>query len=103
MFQSKPDAKVPKLPKTSVLLPTSGVCAAPSQETESGGAGPSFPTKQRMPNQQGGSEPAGKFFKLAADELAIADEARTPIDTSGPPNETAKSRGNRLLAHMPSD
>ena len=50
-----------------------------------------------MPNQRGGSDPASKFFKLAKEEAAIADEARTPIDISGPPNETVKSRGNRLL------
>jgi hypothetical protein len=62
-----------------------------------GGFGPSIPTKQRMPNQHGGSEPAGKFFKLAAHEQAVPDDARTPIDTSGPPNETTKSRGNRLI------
>jgi hypothetical protein len=36
---------MPKLPKTSVLLPSGGVCEAVDQETESGGAHPSFPTK----------------------------------------------------------
>jgi hypothetical protein len=51
-----------------------------------------------MPNQRGGSEPADKFFKLDEDARAIPDEARTPIDVSGPPNETVKSRGNRLAS-----
>jgi hypothetical protein len=50
-----------------------------------------------MPNQRGGSEPAGKFFKVDQRENAISDEARTPIDVSGPPNGTTKSRSNRLV------
>jgi phospholipase C len=97
LFNSKHDAAVPKLPKTSIVFAKSGPASFPSQWTESGGFGPSVPTKQRMPNQRGGSEPAGKFFKLSRDEQAISDEARTPIDVSGPPNETTKSRGNRLV------
>jgi hypothetical protein len=50
-----------------------------------------------MPNQRGGTDPASTFFKLSKDENAVPDNARTPIDTSGPPNETTKSRGNRLV------
>ena len=38
---------------------------------------------------------------LSGDEAAIPDEARTPIDVSGPPNETVKSRGNRLMTTRP--
>jgi phospholipase C len=97
LFHSKKDASVPKLPKTSIVFASSGPASFPSQWTESGGFGPSVPTKQRMPNQRGGSAPAGKFFKLDDHENAISDEARTPIDVSGPPNETTKSRGNRLV------
>ena len=100
MFQSKPDTKVPKLPKTSVLLPTTGVCAAPDQETESGGAAPSFPTKQRMPNQQGGTVPASKYFKETGESRAIADDARTEItpDPAQPRPVTTKSKHNALAA-----
>jgi phospholipase C len=97
LFHSKKDASVPKLPKTSIVFAKSGPASYPGQFTESGGFGPSVPTKQRMPNQRGGTDPAGKFFKLSRDEHAISDEARTPIDVSGPPNETTKSRGNRLV------
>jgi phospholipase C len=97
LFISKKDASVPKLPKTSIKFAASGPASYPKQWTESGGFGPSVPTKQRMPNQRGGTDPASKFFKLSRDESAIADEARTPIDVSGPPNETTKSRGNRLV------
>jgi phospholipase C len=98
LFTSKKDASVPKLPKTSIVFAPSGPASFNSQWTETGGFGPSVPTKQRMPNQRGGSDPASKYFKLQKNEEAIADEARTPIDISGPPNETVKSRGNRLLA-----
>jgi phospholipase C len=96
LFQSRTDTTVPKLPRTSVVFAPSGPASYSKQWTESGGFGPSIPTKQRMPNQRGGSEPANRYFALAEDEQAIPDEARTPIDVSGPPNETVKSRGNRL-------
>ena len=97
LFRSKPDTSVPKLPTTSIVFASSGPASYTGQWTETGGFGPSIPTKQRMPNQSGGSEPAGKYLKLGKDEEAIPDEARTPIEISGPSNETAKSRGNRLL------
>jgi phospholipase C len=98
LFKSKADTKVPKLPKTSIVFASTGPASYTSQWTEGGGFGPSIPTKQRMPNQHGGTDPASKFFKLGRAEEAIADEARTPIDISGPPNETVKSRGNRLVS-----
>jgi phospholipase C len=100
MFQSEPDVKAPKLPTTSVLLPTSGVCAAPDQETESGGAAPSFPTKQRMPDQQGGTAPASTYFKETDASRAIADDARTEIvpDPAHPRPVTTKSKYNALAA-----
>jgi len=100
MFQTKPDTKVPKLPKTSVLLPSSGVCAASNQETEQNGAAPSFPTKQRMPNQQGGTVPASKYFKETDESQAIADDARTEInpDPAQPRPVTTKSKHNALAA-----
>ena len=97
LFRSKHDASVPKLPKTSIVFAPSGPASFQGQFTEGGGFGPHFPTKQRMPNQRGGTDPASKFFKLSRDENAIPDEARTPIDVSGPPNVTTKSRGNRLV------
>jgi phospholipase C len=98
LFQSKTDTTVPKLPRTSVVFAPSGPASYSKQWTESGGFGPSIPTKQRMPNQNGGTDPANRYFTLAEQEEAIPDEARTSIDISGPPNETVKSRGNRLAA-----
>ncbi len=98
LFHSTSDTSVPKLPKTSIEFASSGRASYEEQWTESGGFGPTIPTKQRMPNQSGGSEPASRFFTLDEDEAAIPDGARTAIDISGPPNETVKSRGNRLLS-----
>jgi phospholipase C len=103
LFHSSSDTSVPQLPKTSIVFASSGPASYSGQWTQSGGFGPSIPTKQRMPNQRGGSEPAGKYFELSPDENAIADDARTPIDISGPPNETVKSRGNRLLTSPPAE
>jgi phospholipase C len=97
LFKSKKDTSVPKLPPTRILFATPPSPADYTHQwTESGGFPPSIPTKQRMPNQHGGTDPASKYFKLASDEHAVPDEARTPIDFSGPPKETVKSRGNRL-------
>jgi phospholipase C len=101
LFASKPDTSVPKLPKTAIKFAASGPASFSGQWTESGGFPPSIPTKQRMPNQSGGFEPASKYFKLSKDEELIPDEAQTPIDISGPPNATAKSRGNRFLSSRP--
>jgi phospholipase C len=98
MFQSKPETKLPKLPRTSVLLPKDGVCEALHQETESGGAHPSFPTKQRMPNQQGGTVPASRYFAETAESRAMGDEDRTAFfaDPAQPRPVTTKSKFNEL-------
>src|SRR6201995_5639544 len=75
MFHSKADTSVPKLPRTSIVFAQKGPASFTGQWTESGGFGPSIPTKQRMPNQRGGSKPASKFFRLTEEEHAIADDA----------------------------
>ncbi len=90
------DASVPKLPRTSVLLPSTGECEAGHQETESGGAAPSYPTRQRMPDQQGGEDPAGKYFRMTDDAAAIDEDARTEIETPQPRPVTTKSAYNAL-------
>jgi hypothetical protein len=96
MFRARKDDAFPRLPATSVLLPSSGPCAAGSQYTESGGAGPSVPTKQRMPKQGGGTQPPSDYFKLTAKERAIPDEDQTVIVPDGPRPVTTKSAYNRL-------
>ncbi|HTW11920.1 MAG TPA: alkaline phosphatase family protein [Solirubrobacteraceae bacterium] len=97
IFQSAPSTKLPRLPATSVYMPLTGSCSAISQDTESGGAAPSVPTKQTMPVQGGGSEPASKYYKTTAEQDAISDEDRTVL-FSTPGRETTKSSYNRLAA-----
>jgi phospholipase C len=96
MFQSSPSTKVPKLPATAIYMPNSGSCAAPSQDTESGGASPSVPTKQTMPVQGGGSQPASKYYPTTAEQQAIPDDHRTSLQFRSPGPQTTKSRYNRL-------
>jgi phospholipase C len=97
MFQSKPNESVPAFPATSVLMPLTGTCGAISQDTESGGASPTVPTKQTMPVQGGGSEPASKYYATTSEQEAIPDTERTSLDFASPGPQTLKSSYNRLL------
>jgi phospholipase C len=96
LFQSKTNTAVPKLPATAVDMPASGPCAAIDQDTESGGAAPSVPTKQRMPTQGGGSQPASDYYTLTPAEREVPDEHRTLIANGRPGSATTKSSYNRL-------
>jgi phospholipase C len=96
LFQSKTNTAVPKLPATAVYMPASGPCAAVDQDTESGGAAPTVPTKQRMPTQGGGSQPASDYYKLTAAQRAVSDDQRTAIGNGSPGTATTKSSYNRL-------
>jgi phospholipase C len=100
LFHTRTNTKVPKLPATAVDMPATGACAAPSQDTETGGAAPSVPTKQRMPVQGGGSQPASKYYPTSSTQDAIDDDERTALFTS-PGKETTKSRYNKLAAEPP--
>jgi phospholipase C len=101
MFRSKANASVPKLPATAVYMPSSGTCAAYDQDTESGGAAPSVPTKQTMPVQGGGSTPASKYFATTAAQDVIPDDQRTVLELTYPGSVTTKSAYN-ALAKVPS-
>jgi phospholipase C len=98
MFQSQPNTKMPTLPATSVVMPPTGTCSAVSQDTESGGASPSVPTKQTMPVQGGGSEPASKYYATTSEQDTIPDDERTSLDFVSPGPQTTKSNYNRLVA-----
>jgi phospholipase C len=95
LFRSPANASVPPLPVPSVLEPSSGPCEAVDQDTEAGGASPSVPTKQRMPVQGGGTEPASKYFPTSKKQHAVADDHRTVL-ADGPGKMTTKSSFNRL-------
>jgi phospholipase C len=96
MFQAAPSTKVPALPATPVYMPLTGPCMAVSQDTESGGASPSVPTKQTMPVQGGGAEPASKYYPTTAEQAAIPDDDRTSLHFRSPGTQTTKSRQNQL-------
>jgi phospholipase C len=99
LFRGPSDAQMPDLPETEVYLPGNGECSWENQDTDSGGAGPSVPTKQRMPKQGGGTTPASFYFpaktkkkKKKHDE--IDDDHRTPINVPHPRPVTEKSSYN---------
>jgi phospholipase C len=91
---------MPKLPATAPFMPLTGACAATSQDTESGGAGPSVPTKQRMPRQGASSVPASHFFPPTAEQAAVSDDDRTRLDLQ-PAGSTATTKsGYNRLTHV---
>jgi phospholipase C len=98
MFQSKPNTQVPALPATAVNMPLTGSCAALDQDTESGGASPSVPTKQTMPVQGGTTEPASNYYATTAEQDVIPEDARTSLDFVTPGPQTTKSSYNQLAA-----
>jgi phospholipase C len=98
MFNSPPSSNVPALPGTAPYMPLLGHCSALSQDTESGGASPTVPTKQRMPVQGGGTEPASAYHNLTAEEAAIPDDHRSSLGIRSPRSQTTKSSYNRLAA-----
>lgn len=65
---------------------------------ESGGASPTVPTKQTMPVQGGGSQPASKYYPTTAEQDAIPDDQRTSLNFRSPGKQTTKSRHNKLAA-----
>jgi len=97
LFQSPANTSVPKLPATSAVMPLTGTCSEFDQDTESGGAPPSVPTKQTMPTQGGGTQPASYYYPSATtEESAVPDGHRTTIGTAGASLATTKSAFNRL-------
>ena len=98
LFQQAPSTAVPTLPATSVLMPLTGMCSAIDQDSESGGASPSVPTKQTMPIQGGGSEPASNYYPTTSEQAAIPDDDRTSLDFVSPGPQTVKSSYNRLVS-----
>jgi phospholipase C len=98
LMRKAPDASVPSLPKTAVLMPQGGSCMVSNQITDadSGAAVGKFPRKQKMPKQGGGFEPVSKFVKLTEQEHAISDDEHVEIHGEG--TATTKSAYNKLFA-----
>lgn len=98
LSRSAHSTKLPKLPKTAIHMPLTGTCAASSQDTETGGASPKVPTKQRMPIQGGGSEPPSTYYPTTAEQDEIPNDHLTSLNFRSPGRQTTKSRHNRLAA-----
>jgi phospholipase C len=95
LFAGSYTTTVPALPaQTLPAQQLSGACSAVSQDSEAGGADPSVPTNQTMPNQQGGTTPAKSFITTAK---VVADPRhRTVLGPAKPRPSTTKSSYNRL-------
>jgi len=90
---SVPAIAAPPLPPQTL----SGSCSLVNQDTESGGAAPSVPTNQTMPNQQGGTAPASDYIAAADSFVATeAASARTVLGPAQPRPVTLKSSYNKL-------
>jgi len=57
----------------------------------------SVPTKQTMPVQGGGSEPASKYYPTTAEQAAIGDDERTRLNVRSPGPQTT----NRVITSSP--
>ncbi len=57
-----------------------------------------YPTKQRMPNQSGGTTPVSKYFKLSKEEHEIPDDDYTPVGGEG--KATPKSSFNKIFSDL---
>jgi phospholipase C len=92
LFQSPANSSVPALPATSVIMPLTGTCSAFSQDTESGGAAPSVPTRQTMPTQGGGSQPASYYYPgVSEQEGTVPKGHRSTVGVAGSALVTTKS------------
>jgi phospholipase C len=93
LFAGTYSAAVPALPQPTLpAQQLTGACAAVTQDSESGGADPSVPTRQTMPTQQGGT--------AAASTTADVTPERTVLGPARPRPVTVKSSYNRL-AELP--
>jgi phospholipase C len=95
LFAGSYSTAIPALPPMGLpAQQLSGACAASSQDTESGGADPSVPTHQTMPNQQGGTSAASAYITTADVIGGLSD--RTVLGPAHPRPVTKKSSYNRL-------
>ena len=92
LFAGTYSTAIPALPQATLpAQQVSGDCSLVNQDTETGGADPSVPTHQTMPNQRGGSAPASTTAKVTADP-----RQRTVLGPALPRPVTVKSSYNRL-------
>jgi phospholipase C len=96
LFAGTYSTAVPALPaQTLPSQQLTGACSAVSQDSEAGGADPSVPTDQTMPNQAGGTSRAPTSTTV---DIVIGEARRTVLGPSRPRPVTTKSSYNRLAA-----
>jgi phospholipase C len=95
IFQGHKDMSMPHLPHVPLADPVfTGACAELNQDSSGflpGAAGPTIPTKQRMPTQHGKTIPASRYFPEAP-----TDAERLPL-RSGRSTATKRSAYNHLV------
>jgi phospholipase C len=95
LFAGKYTTSIPPLPAPPLpAQQLTGDCSILGQDTETGGANPSVPTHQTMPNQEGGVTPANQYITTA--EVAGDPKQRTALGRAHPRPSTVKSSYNRL-------
>jgi phospholipase C len=95
LFVGRYTTSVPALPVPVLAAQQlTGACSVQDQDTETGGASPSVPTHQTMPNQEGGSTSVGAYLTTA--EIEGNPGQRTTLGPAHPRPTTTKSSYNRL-------
>jgi phospholipase C len=95
LFAGTYATSVPALPVPVLAAQQlTGACSVEDQDTETGGADPSVPTVQTMPNQEGGTTPASTY--LATADIKSDPNERTTLGPAHPRPSTTKSSYNRL-------
>jgi len=97
LFAGRYESSVPNLPAAPLpAIELTGACSLITEDTEAGGAAPSVPIDQTMPNQQGGTTPATRGSSGPG-----SPAARTVLGDRSPRPKTTKSAYNVLakLAH----
>jgi phospholipase C len=91
LFKGRHDTSIPHLPKIPLGSDlATGSCA--EEDSEFGGAGPTIPTKQRMPTQHGTTVPATRYFPAAS-------TSRERIEVHTKRNTATKKSGTNPMAH----
>jgi phospholipase C len=92
LFAGTYSTAIPALPAPVLAAQQlTGACSTASQDTETGGADPSVPTHQTMPNQDGGTSPAVTTADVVDDR-----GQRTVLGPGQPRPVTTKSSYNRM-------
>ncbi len=103
LFAGTYTTTVPALPAPTLpAQELTGDCSLVNQDTESGGASPSVPSNQTMPNQQGGTTPASDYYTTSGGDAGsdpssdVGSGRRIVVEPAGRRRMTTKSSYNRL-------